>query len=886
MGEVYRARDMTLGRDVAIKMLPATFSVDPERLARFEREAQLLASLNHPNICAIHGIADIDGTPGLVLELVEGATLAERIVRRLSVSEALTIARDIARALEAAHDKEIVHRDLKPTNIKLTLDGIVKVLDFGLAKAANGGPTLPLTGEPDIAAGESRDGVLLGTAAYMSPEQARGQPLDKRTDIWSFGCVLYEMLTSRRAANGATVSETIAAVLDCEPEWTALPAATPPSIQRLLKRCLEKDIRQRLKDIGDARLEIEDVMIGPGHAVSGGSTKFSPVVWPWLVTTAIVLLSLWFIVWSRSTPRVPLRELRRVSAEFGTDASIVTFQFGQGSAIVLSPDSSTLAFVGRPNEAAPTQLYVRPLDQLRAAPLAGTDGALNPFFSPDGQWIAFFAQSMLKKAPTRGGGVVTVCEVRNNRDGAWGEDGMITFSPGRESAPLWHVSAAGGRPEPLTALAEGETTQRWPQMLRGGRAVLFTGNSRPDGFEHANVVVQVLPNGPRKLLVPGAYYGRYLPSGHLIYMHGPTLFAAAFDLDRLEITGQAVPVLEDATVDMPVGAAEIALSDTGAIAYLPAPAWVKHLEVPIDWMDRDGKSTPLRTMAVRWLSPRFAPDGRRLAFSIFDGTQQDVWTYDWSCDELTRLTFDSAGDVNPVWTPDGRRIAFGSTRPTRLIPNLYWQRVDGSGEVQRLTESDRAQTAGSWHPRGKTLAFTEIDTQSAVPTIMVLRLEGDEATGWRPTVPMAFLKGAEDPIFSPDGRWLAYVSKEAGRNRADVYVRPFPGPGGPWQISTEGGDNPTWSRTRQELFYGAPDHRIMTASYSVAGDSFLPHKPHALPNSRFSPLVVWRSFDVHPDGNRFALVKAPEVESGPKRDHVTLIFNFFDELHRIAPTGQ
>ena len=902
MGEVYRARDVALGRDVAIKILPPIFVADPDRLLRFDREARVLASLSHPNICAIHGIADINGTPGLVLELVDGRTLAELIAaaatrrrrtssssaddgahKGMSISEALTIARDVARALEAAHEKGLIHRDLKPANIKITADGIVKVLDFGLAKAsAESVPERDLDAATSGATTVNSHG-LLGTAAYMSPEQARGEPLDKRTDIWSFGCVLYEMLTGRPAATGTTVSDTIAAVLDGEPDWTALPATTPPIIQRLLRRCLEKDPKRRLKDLGDARFDIEDALTSVGDAsahpaVGGRPAATSRRVWQ-SFGVAMVLGAVLALVWLRPAPRVAPPELRRVSAELGTDASLVTYQFGQGNSVILSPNGELLAFIARRSGAAARQIYVRRLDQLQAAPLAGTDGALNPFFSPDGQWIAFFADGKLKKIPALGGGAVTICAVLNNRGGAWSEDGRIVFSPDREAASLWQVSSSGGEPEPLIALGDGESTQRWPQMLRGGSAVLFTGNDRPDGFAGANVVVQSLPNGPRTVLVRGAYFGRYLPSGHLLYVNDATLFAAPFDLERLEITGPAAPALQGAALNMPVGAAEIALSDAGTIAYLPTPQYADNLPAQIDWMNRDGTSTPMRATPARWLHPRFAPDGQRLALDLFDGAQHDVWTYDWSRDALSRVTFDQGG--GPVWTPDGRRIVFSSARRGQRS-NLYWQHVDG-GEAQRLTDSDRRHVAGSWDPSGRILAFTEYDTQTGAPSIMLLRMEGDNATGWRPAKPTVFIRDADDPMFSPDGRWLAYVAKEPGRGKLAVYVRPFPGSGGRWQVSSDGGDNPAWSLTRRELIYASPDQRIMVVPYSANRDSFQAEKPRLLPNSRFRPLAIARSFDLHPDGDRMALVKAPEA---PAHDHVILIFNFLDTLRAIAPPGR
>ena len=604
MGEVFRARDVALGRDVAIKILPPGLADDPARLARFDREARVLASLNHPNICAIHGITDVSGTPGLVLELVEGPTLGERLddqsknsgkPRRLGIKEALTIGRDIARALEAAHDKGIVHRDLKPANIKITPDGIVKVLDFGLAKASGADPerlARQTSADPERVglpasarwAYESQDGVRLGTAAYMSPEQARGEPVDKRTDIWAFGAVLFEMLSGHRAAEGATVSETIAAVLESEPDWTAMPASVPPNIRRLVKRCLEKDAKRRLKDIGDACLELEDALSPSetdGSVGHPARTAMPRRAWLLSLIAMLGFAAAAFLAWPDRTAERPTSVTRRLTAELGTDATLVTLGFGQGSPIVLSPDGAVLAFVAQPSRGAARQIYVRRLDELKAVPLSGTEDALNPFFSPDGRWIAFFAEGTLKKAPTAGGGAVTICAcvVQANRGGDWGEDGQITFSPDRSGASLWQISPEGNSvPFQLTTLGEGEVTQRWPQMLLGGKAVLFTGNSRPDGFQEANVVAQSLPNGPRKVLVPGAYYGRYLASGHLVYVHDGTVFAAPFDLNRLELTGPAVAVLEGAMVLMPTGSAEIAFSDAGTVAYLPAPEQVNFMD--------------------------------------------------------------------------------------------------------------------------------------------------------------------------------------------------------------------------------------------------------------------------------------------------------------------
>jgi len=500
-----------------------------------------------------------------------------------------------------------------------------------------------------------------------------------------------------------------------------------------------------------------------------------------------------------------------VSVDLGADAQVVTDLYGQGVATTLSPDGRTLAFVGRAGEGK-SQLFIRPLEQLRAVPLAGTEGALNPFFSPDGQWIAFFADGKLKKIPTTGGAMLTLCSASDNRGGAWAEDGTIIFSPDRAGTSLWTVSAAGGTPTSLTSLDDGEVTQRWPQVLPRRKGILYTSHNYPNGFDDANVVVQPLPHGARKVLVRGAYDGRYIPSGHLIYVHDSTLFAVPFELDHLEVTGPAIRVLDGVVVNPPVGVANIAISRTGTLAYVSGPAVTN--DAPIDWVDRSGRIMPLRVAPAFWLDHTFSPDGRKLAMTIYDGKHYGLWMYDWERDELSRFTYDVAGDPgNPVWTPDGRRIVF-ALRRDGSAPQLFWQRADGTGEAQQLTVSKNSQRPASAHPSGKLIAFTERDPETGFD-VMILRIDGNEESGWKPGKPTVFLNSRfseTEPMFSPDGRWLAYVSNESGRD--EVYVRPFPGPDGKWQISTGGGSDPRWSRARHELFYGTPDHRIMVVSYS------------------------------------------------------------------------
>jgi serine/threonine protein kinase/Tol biopolymer transport system component len=893
MGDVYRARDSRLPRDVAIKVLPTFWLADPERRARFDREARVLATLNHPHIGALYGVEDADGVRALVMELVEGEDLAQRLVRGpIRLNEALPIAKQIAEALEAAHEQGVIHRDLKPANIKLRPDGTVKVLDFGLAKLAEapaafgavGLSQSPMITTPTMMTGV---GMILGTAAYMAPEQAQGKAVDKRADIWAFGCVVFEMRAGRRAFAGDDVADTLAAVLTKEPEWTALPPNTPAAIRRLLRRCLEKDRRRRLADIADARLEIEEALLAPSAdspAVNAQNTAAAPArgrsMLPWVVmggfAAALALVLVSWRPWRVIRAPVPLR----LSADLVAGMSV---QIPEGASVVLSPDGALLAFVAQKADGGTRQLFVRHLEQLRAIPLSGTDGASHPFFSPDGQWIAFFTPGKLSKISSNGGAVVTLCNAPNGRGGTWAEDGTIVFSPANGAGvSLLRVSSAGGTPQSFTTLDRGEATQRWPQVLPGGKAVLYTSHSTVGDYENANLVVQPLPTGARKVVQRGGYYGRYLPSGHLVYVHDGTLFAVPFDLGRLERTGPPVPALDGVAANPTAGLAEFAGSDSGAFVYVPSG----NDDSPIDWVDHTGKQSPLRATRANWSNPQFSPDGRQLALDIFDGKQWDVWVDDWARDTLSRLTVDPAHDVKPVWTPDGGRIVFASMRDGNTAYNLYWQRADGSGDVQRLTNGKNAQFPGSWHPSGKVLAFEE--QNPTYYSLMLLPMGGDEAFGWKPGKPTIFLAGAFDerkPAFSPDGRWLAYQSNESGQY--EVYVRPFPARDGKVRISTGSGVFPTWSRTRRELFYGTSDQRIMMVEYTVDGDAFHAEKPRLWSEARYKTRVgpfIPRSFDLHPDGDRFALAAIREAEPVLKQDRVVLISNFFDVLSRIAPT--
>jgi hypothetical protein len=905
MGQVYRATDTKLKRQVAIKVLPSALAADADRLARFQREAEVLASLNHPNIAAVYGLEDSGGVKALVMELVEGEDLSQRIARgAIPLDDALPIARQIAEAFEAAHEHGIIHRDLKPANIKVRPDGAVKVLDFGLAKALN--PSASTTDVSQLqtitSPAMTRIGVIMGTAAYMSPEQARGKAVDKRADIWAFGCVLFEMLTGKRAFAGDEMSDVLAAVLRQDVDLTALPVTTPPRLRRLVARCLDRDPRMRLRDIGESRVAIDKILMGPADEAVASPTTASVAaprwrrVLPWVVAgTFGVGLALVLLLWVPWDPR-PTGAPLRLEAALGTDASLVSAVGAGvpvGNAAVVSPNGSKLAFVAQPHGGAP-RLYIRPLDQLTATLLAGTEGAAGPFFSPDGQWLGFFAGGKLMKIAVTGGASTPLADAPTARGGSWAEDGMIIFAPSATGG-MWRVSATSGKAaEPLTTLAQGEATHRWPQVLPGGRAVLYTVSAVTGNFANAWLAVQPLPTGTPTIVQRGGSYGRYLRSGlgssrraereggHLTWVHNGTLFAEPFDLATLTATGLAVQVVQGVVSGATNGGAQVEVSRTGTLVYLPGGETAS--TAPLDWLTRDGKTTPLRSTPAAWNGVQIAPVGRRLAFSLTD-TNSNVWTYEIGRDLPRQLTFDAGAVRSPIWTPNGERLVYAASRSG--APNLYWQRADGSGDATRLTTSPNTQYPGSWDPSGRLLAFQE-DRPGTGTDLMILQVEGDEASGWKFETPSVFLSGSfteQQPRFSPDGKWLAYESTESGGG-FEIYVRPFPPrPGGKRQISTGGGSQAVWSRVRDELLYMAPDGRIMVVPYTVAGDAFEAEKPGVWSKTPVQRRPgIGASFDLDRDGAHVAMAPATEATAGPT--HVTLIFNFFDELRRLAPLGK
>jgi serine/threonine protein kinase len=872
MGEVYRARDTRLNRDVAVKLLPDTVSADVERVARFKREAQLLASLNHPNIAHVYGVEESGETRALVMELVDGSDLRQRLTRgRFTTKEAVALAIDMAAALEAAHERGIIHRDLKPANIMLDTQGRAKVLDFGLAKASQeddpdeaNSPTL--TSPVNLTQG----GVILGTAAYMSPEQATGRAADKRSDIWSFGCVLYELLTGKRPFDGGDVHTMLATILAKEPDWSAL-VRLPAGLQRLVRRCLEKERRQRYADISDVRLDLEDCMTG-ATATTAVITSSSRSLW--IAAGAAMLVAAGLLAMALTQSAVDnSRTPTTLQVDIGAPVSLVT---AQGAGAVVSPDATLLVFVGQPHSAGSLpQLYLRRLDQLAASVLPGTAGAMSPFFSPDSRSVGFFASGKLKRIAVGGGGAADLADAPNGRGGSWGDDGHIVYMPDFYSG-LWRVPASGGPSVRLTTPRGASGTHRWPQVLPGSTGVLYTSHTLLTGYEEADLVVQPLPGGDPVVVRKGAYSGRVLATGHLVYMQQGTLFAANFDASTLRVVGDPVAVLEDvANGAFWTGAAQYSASDVGLLAYLPAGTTTS----PVSWMSADGERSLLRPTPASWSDPKFSDDGRRLAMTIIDRSRSDVWVYDWQQDAMTRLTLHSSAAFKPVWTPDGNRVAFTFARAEEGIFNVAWQRADGSGQVQHLAQGRNAKTATSFHPSGRFLAINELDAKTNYD-VLVIPLSGDESAGWQPGPPQDFVRTPAvelEPMFSPDGRWIAYASNESGR--FEIYVRPFPGPGGVWQVSNGGGSFPTWSRSGSRLLYATLDQRLMVVDYETGINSFKPSPPRLWASARHRQLgpVIARNYDLHPDGRRAAMSLAADEQAG---DRIVLVSDFLSDVQR------
>ena len=881
MGEVYRATDINLTRQVAVKVLPDTFANDPERLARFEREAKTLASLNHPNIAQIYGFERADGIRALVMELVEGPTLADRIAQGpVSVDEALPIAKQIAEALEAAHEQGIIHRDLKPANIKVRSDGTVKVLDFGLAKAlepANGvSPNMsqsPTITSPAMMTGV---GMLLGTAAYMSPEQARGKPVDRRSDIWAFGCLLFEMLAGRRAFEGESVSDTLAAVLRSEPDWSALPVSTPSSIRRLLERCLAKDRSVRLDSAAAARLDIVDARgkASDSHLVADPGIRGPRV--PLIVAASVLATGILVgsAVWWVIRPDAPL--IARLEMQVPGAQPL-----NGNRSFAVTPDGTR--FVYR----ADNQLFVRPLDQSEATLLPGATVPNSLCISPDGQWVGFGDVYGLKKMAISGGAAVTLAMVDAPFRGAtWGPDDTIVFATGSPKSGLQRVSAAGGDVTTLTTpdAGRGEADHVWPRFLPGGRAVLYTitaATDQPAGLidasEQSQIAVLDLESGAQTVLVRGGTDAQYVPTGHLIYRVGTALHAVTFDLGRLQIVGAAVPVVHDVAIGT-FGATPAVVSMTGTLVYVRGGAAALPGRRTLVWVDRNGREEPIAAPARPYLYPRLSPDGTRIAVSSND-EEYDLWAWDLIRGTLSRLTFDPAADLTPMWTPDGRGIVFSSTREGGQF-NLFVQPSDGTGKAERLSESVDQQATSGITPDGAGVLFHEGSQQRDINLLRFIAPRRVEAL-------VATRFDERGGIVSPDGRWLAYESNSSGRH--EIYVRPFPHGDGQWQVShpTAGGVQPLWSHDGRELFYIAPDGSVMAVEAEASANRWNPGVPRpVVPPGYFtgasSPYVT-RQYDVSADNQRFVMLKGAADQTSTQR--LAVVLNWYEELKRLVPTN-
>jgi serine/threonine-protein kinase len=870
MGAVYRATDTKLAREVAIKVIPESFANDADRLARFTREAQVLASLNHPNIAAVYGVEE----RAIVLELVEGQTLSGP----LTEEEALPLIQQLIDALEYAHEKGIIHRDLKPANIKVTPEGRLKVLDFGLAKALSSeaavGASEPAN-SPTMTMRATMAGVIMGTAGYMSPEQARGQAVDRRADIWSFGVVVFEMLTGRALFEGETVSDTLAAVLRQDPNIDNLPVR----FRRLLRLCLARDARQRLRDISGARLLLEESGDPRPAALASTSASTSSTgrSTGWIAATAVcaVLAAIAGGIAWRATRPVE-KPLMRLSVDLGEEA------YGDPvSVFAFSPDGRRVAYMAHTAEGK-RMLATREFAQNKVTLLRGTEDAMIPFFSPDGEWIGFFAGQKLMKVAAEGGAPVIVADdIKNPRGASWGEDGNIVMAM-TPSTGLTRVSAAGGTVQTLTnPAAKGQMTHRWPQILTGGRTVIFTCHVMTSALDDAEICALDLKSGQWKTVQKGGYFGRYLPSGHLVYTHLGQLFAVRFDKERLETKGTPVVVLEDLAANRVSAAGRFdfaAEAGAGIFGYMSGRSDI--VASRLMWLDASGKTEAVGAGAPQ--APEISPDGNLLAGMSGSIASVNVRVWDMRRDVTTSITNKAADYQAPIWAPDGRHLVYGLYADG--VGQLLWARSDGATEPRKLTEGKSPLIPYSFSPDGKHLAYT-LQEAGYSADLWTLPLDLRDPENPKAGTPEVFLRTPQaeiDASFSPDGKWIAYSSQEAGA--FEVYVRPFPGPGGRWQVSAGDGVWPQWSRTGRQILYVTTTGRIMAADYEIRGDTFVAGKARLWSETRVNVNIGLPYFKLAAEGKRvLTYINPADTAENNTSVHVTMLLNFFDELKRRLP---
>ena len=890
MGEVYQARDTKLDRDVALKVLPEAFTSDSDRLARFEREAKVLASLNHPNIGSIYGLEEAEGVRALVLELVEGPTLADRIKQGpIPIDEALPIAKQIAEALEAAHEQGVIHRDLKPANIKVKDDGTVKVLDFGLAKAFQpdaSDPNLSMSPTISLTAAATQMGMIIGTAAYMAPEQAKGRPVDKRADVWAFGAVVYEMLTGSRAFVGDDVSDTLAAVLRAEVNLDELAKETPVRLRQVLRACLQRDPRQRVQAIGDVRLAMDGVF-ETTVSVPADPMVAAPQLRLWqrpVVAVAALMgaiLATGVGVWFVTRPEVVPPDLMRFVIVPPEDAPLGSSRLKD---LAISPDGTQVVYNGGAPGGANPQLNLRPIDQEEGAPVRGSVGGFAPFFSADGEWVGFVyagSVTMLQKISVFGGPPVLLTEAPNPIRGAsWGTDDRIIF--GTRGGGLFRVSGGGGEAEALTTLdsEQGETAHFWPSIMPEANAVLFVisaGNVLTDG----QLAVLTLASGEVTRLGLAGFSPHYVATGHVVYaVEDGSVRAVPFDARSLTVTGNPVPLVEGVAVKLS-GAANFSVSDKGRLVYVLG-AGENDAEQSLVWVDRDGQEEVLVVPEADYDEPRVSPDGTRVAASIPGVDTAAIWIADATRGTLSRVTSDAANAFSPIWTSDGQHVVFASDRDGGRA--FYRKSADGTGEVERLASIEDAGflRTGNWSPDGNSLVFEVIrpDTGGDIGVLSML-----EEPSWEPLLQTDANEYA--PAVSPDGQWFAYVSNDTGRY--EVYVQRFPDLGARQQISTNGGIDPLWSPDGRALYYlgtggNAPDDmRVVSID---PGPPLSVGTPDLVFEGRYiRPRGSGRYHDIAPDGQRFLMVldSRTELVAGTLTPEIHVVLNWFEELKERVP---
>ncbi|HEV2202852.1 MAG TPA: protein kinase [Bryobacteraceae bacterium] len=869
MGEVYRAQDTKLRRDVALKVLPAAFAHDADRMTRFEREARVLASLSHPNIASIFGIEDSGVARALVMELVDGATLAEMLTRGpLPLEEALHVARQMADAIEYAHDRGVIHRDLKPANVKITPDGAVKVLDFGLAKAlADDEARSSLSGDrsPTLTMRATEAGMILGTAAYMSPEQAKGKTADRRADIWAFGAVLFEMLAGKPLFSGDTAAEIMASAIKEDPDLGRLPAATPPAIRRLIERCLNKDPKQRLQAIGEARIILSAPAAPAASSISAAGPapispsrpRFQNAAW---IVAGVLLLALagLALIHFRETPPVE-RSLRfQIQPPGAVEAEHLS----------LSQDGRNLAFVA--NGGGQNQVWIRAMDALESRALAGTDGATYPFWSPDGAYLGFFADGKLKKIAVAGGPAQTLCDATTGRGGAWNRDGIIVFSPGPTSA-IFRVSAAGGVPVPLTKVAAGGSGggHRFPFFLPDGVHFLYnSGSDKADasglylGSLNGDSAMRILPDNTNALYAPPAS-GKGM--GHLLFRREETLMAQAFDLNSLTFAGDMFPVAERVPISLNTGFGAYSVSGNGTLAYRSGALTTNR---DLVWLDRAGKRLGVLGKPGEYFGAEISPDEKTVAVVMGDANHSDIWLEDIARGVVTRFTFRSGFNYGPTWSPDGIRLAFTTQSSNSYSSEISAKPAGGNGQEEPLLRAGINASPQDWSPDGKWIVFQQAGEKTA-NDLWLLPLEGERK-------PVPYLQTPFDEQyarFSPDGKWMAYQSNESGQDQ--VYVQAIPANGAKWQISASGGTQPQWRRDGKELFYVSADQKLMAAAIKL-GATVEPGTPQPLfPVSAYRQLAPnGMAFSPSRDGQRF-LVSAPAGgESAAVAPPITVVTNW------------